>query len=183
VSELLLAPICETGAEDDPIYSYLKWVENTKTRHEHARMLYVAATRARRQLHLLGHTGISAKKQCVNAPDNRTLLHKIWPAVEDDFQRAYNSQFAPGPVLVSEPETARPGILLRRVPADWQLPALPPDVAWRGSETERAVAADLEEPPITFEWVGATQRHVGTVVHATLQRLAAHPELAGPDLA
>jgi hypothetical protein len=39
------------------------------------------------------------------------------------------------------------------------------------------VAAEAEERPITFEWVGATQRHVGTVVHATLQRMAAHPEV------
>jgi hypothetical protein len=39
------------------------------------------------------------------------------------------------------------------------------------------VAAEVEERPITFEWVGATQRHVGTVVHATLQRIAAHPEV------
>ncbi len=174
--ELLLAPICEAGADDDPIYSYLKWVEGRKTRHEHARMLYVAATRARKQLHLLGHTGINTKKQCVNAPDSRTLLHKIWPAVEDEFQRAYEAQFAPRPVLVPEPQTARPGILLRRLPPGWQPPAPPADVAWGGSQT-RAATAEVEEPPITFEWVGATQRHVGTVVHAALQRIAAHPEL------
>jgi ATP-dependent exoDNAse (exonuclease V) beta subunit len=51
---LLLAPISEAGQEPDPIYTYLSRVEERKIRRETARLLYVATTRARRRLHLLG---------------------------------------------------------------------------------------------------------------------------------
>ena len=43
---LLLAPIQEAGAEDDPIYRWLQKVEAEKERLEAGRLLYVAATRA-----------------------------------------------------------------------------------------------------------------------------------------
>ena len=52
--ELLLAPISESGGDKDPIYGYLARIERRKSDHETARLLYVAATRARRSLHLLG---------------------------------------------------------------------------------------------------------------------------------
>ena len=44
--ELLLAPIAGAG-RDDPIYDYLNHMERRKSDHETARLLYVAATRAR----------------------------------------------------------------------------------------------------------------------------------------
>ena len=52
--ELLLAPIAESGSDTDPIYDYLERIERRKVDQETARLLYVAATRARRNLHLLG---------------------------------------------------------------------------------------------------------------------------------
>ena len=52
--ELLLAPIAESGGDKDPIYGYLASIERRKSDQETARLLYVAATRARRSLHLLG---------------------------------------------------------------------------------------------------------------------------------
>jgi ATP-dependent exoDNAse (exonuclease V) beta subunit len=36
------------------------------------------------------------------------------------------------------------------------------------------------EPP-EFSWVGETQRHIGTAVHAWLERLARAPQLPSPD--
>ena len=51
--ELLLAPIKEAGSESDPVYKFLSRLER-KTEHENARLLYVAATRARQRLHLMG---------------------------------------------------------------------------------------------------------------------------------
>ena len=52
--ELLLAPIAVSGGDKDPIYGYLASIERRKSEQETARLLYVAATRARRSLHLLG---------------------------------------------------------------------------------------------------------------------------------
>jgi hypothetical protein len=47
----------------------------------------------------------------------------------------------------------------------WTLPGLPPPVAWEGAGP---LPVELRDP--TYEWVGDSLRHAGTVVHALLQR-------------
>ena len=54
VITLLLAPIRQTGADEDPIYRWLRKLEAEKEHLEAGRLLYVAATRAKQRLHLLG---------------------------------------------------------------------------------------------------------------------------------
>jgi hypothetical protein len=64
---------------------------------------------------------------------------------------------------------------LRRLASSYAPPALPASVAWIAPEEGRA-----EEQEIEFSWVGETARHVGTVVHRWLQRIA-EDELRGWD--
>ena len=52
--DLLLAPVKESGADADSIYSCVTRLDKEKESHEDGRLLYVAATRARTRLHLLG---------------------------------------------------------------------------------------------------------------------------------
>jgi ATP-dependent exoDNAse (exonuclease V) beta subunit len=53
----------------------------------------------------------------------------------------------------------------------WQsLPSLPPPLNIRGGEG--TVAASRPEHAVEFAWAGETARHIGTVVHAFLQRIA-----------
>ncbi|MEI6738486.1 MAG: 3'-5' exonuclease, partial [Pseudomonadota bacterium] len=61
--ELLLAPIRETGADDDAdaIYKYITKLDRAKQQHEDVRLIYVAATRAERRLHLLATLTIKDK--------------------------------------------------------------------------------------------------------------------------
>jgi len=84
--ELLLAPLRATGERHDAIYSYLKSVDKRKGEYETGRVLYVAATRARRRLHLLGHTTI--KDEDLRTPQSSSLLKLLWPMVEPEFIRA-----------------------------------------------------------------------------------------------
>ena len=63
-----------------------------KRDHESTRLLYVAATRARRRLHLLGHVRLNRDGAGVKAPGSRVLLGKIWRAVEPDFEEALEGQ-------------------------------------------------------------------------------------------
>jgi hypothetical protein len=65
---------------------------------------------------------------------------------------------------------------LRRLPADFQLPEPPAPARWTAPPEGR------EEEPIEFSWAGETARHVGTVVHRWLQRIA-EDELKGWDAA
>jgi ATP-dependent helicase/nuclease subunit A len=63
--ELLLAPMEQTRGDSDPLYKYVKHLGTEKSKQETARLLYVAATRARHQLHLLGCARFREKDQTV----------------------------------------------------------------------------------------------------------------------
>ncbi len=178
-TDLLLAPIRETGAEEDPITRWLRKLEAEKERLETGRLLYVAATRAKRRLHLLGDAGLKTDDDGVpalRAPGERTLLSQLWPLVSDQYGEAAarHVQSAQAPV----DEGAAENIIdqsLRRIASGWQPPAPPPRVAWTPPR-EPARARD----EIEFSWVGETARHVGSVVHRWLQNIA-DDRLAGWD--
>ncbi len=158
--ELLLAPVKAAGAERDQLCEYVKSIERQKGANEEARLLYVAATRAKRQLHLLG-----AAAHARSGLKAGGLLKLLWKAVEGDFARA--AQALPAE---SGQEAARiriPPAPLRRLPSGWSLPAPPPSAL--AAETPLALPA--EESP-TFEWVGDTLRHIGTVVHRVMAQIA-----------
>jgi ATP-dependent helicase/nuclease subunit A len=158
---LLLAPINPTGSDKDEIYEYVRSLDKEKADHENGRMLYVAATRARRRLHLLGDTKLD-DHGAVKRPTKGCLLHKLWPAVEAEFiAPAKRDVAAPrAPVAADKQATVRrliPGSIAYEAPlaAAWPAPA--------------------ERPPfeaIPFSWVGDTARRVGSVVHRWLQRIA-----------
>lgn len=158
---LLMAPVKETGGDEEPAYEYLKKLDREAEDTEAGRLLYVAATRARHRLHLLA----CPRK---TMPPKRSLLERAWPVAQDfyeglappDGEGAQDADAAPAP--------------LRRLPGDWKLPAPPPAVAWTAPDEGRA-AEEIE-----FSWVGEDARHAGTVVHAWLQRIA-EDELRGWD--
>ena len=82
---LLLAPISEAGGhQPDPIYNYLSKVEERKIERETARLLYVATTRARRSLHLLG-TVKTKEDGSIADPSSRSLLKLLWPVAQASF--------------------------------------------------------------------------------------------------
>jgi ATP-dependent helicase/nuclease subunit A len=171
---LLLAPIEETGAEGDPIYAWLKQLGAEKASFEDGRLLYVAATRAKQRLHLLGETRLLAEgeTQAARNPDARSLLAKFWPVVAGEFQRAA----ATATVAAANAGTAGATVIdqsLRRLAATWSLPEAPPALAWTApGKTARA------QDEIEFSWAGETARHVGSVVHRWLQRIG-EDELKG----
>jgi ATP-dependent helicase/nuclease subunit A len=164
-ADLLLAPIRETGGEHDLLYNYLGRLEKDKSRYESGRLLYVAATRAKRALHLLG-TVKRDKDDEMKAPPATSLLALLWPVIEEEFTAALEHSEAPAtaaaPTSVSENV---PGNLHRLV-ANWQAPPLPPAVAWAAGA---ALPVPEGSPEVEFDWASETIRHVGSVVHRTLQ--------------
>jgi ATP-dependent exoDNAse (exonuclease V) beta subunit len=164
---LLLAPINETGADDDPIYKYVRGLTSEAEDIEAGRLFYVAATRAKQRLHLLG----VAKADDDGAPKDptkRSLLAKIWWQAQPHFGKA-----PAGPAQASLP--LPPLAMLTRLPTNFAAPATPPAAQWTPPPEGR------EEEQIEFSWASETARHVGVVVHRWLQRIA-EDELKGWDV-
>jgi ATP-dependent helicase/nuclease subunit A len=163
--ELLLAPLRATGEAHDAVYSYLKSVDKRKGEYETGRVLYVAATRARRRLHLLGHTTI--KEEDLRPPQSSSLLKLLWPMLEPEFVRAQESYKASADEVETLADDFAVTAELKRLTLDWQPPKPSPSLELSGE-----VITAEQETALEFSWAGETARHVGTVVHELLQRIA-----------
>lgn len=159
---MVLAPVKAEGADADPLYRWIELLERRRILRERARLLYVAATRAKYHLHLIGslRTRERGGELSIREPQAGSMLGMMWNAVVADFEAAT-------PAAGTQPLPAKaPLQLLRRLPLDWQpppsqaidVPAEPPLV-------------DLEQQQPIFDWVSETSRHVGTLVHRELDRL------------
>jgi ATP-dependent exoDNAse (exonuclease V) beta subunit len=157
-SGLLLAPIDATGAGDDPTYKYVRELDREADDIEAGRLFYVAATRARQRLHLLACAKADEHLR-PKEPSKRSLLAKIgWQARE---------HFGEAPAdAIAEPERMPIHDVLHRLPAGFALPKAPASVKWTAPDEGR------QEEEIEFSWAGETARHVGTIVHRWLQRIA-----------
>jgi len=158
--QLLMAPIRAAEQQNEAISDYLRELNKDKSRLETSRLLYVAATRARRRLHLLGHIGFNAKGLAAK-PAAGSLLEKLWPIVAADFDHLV----APPAELLQE--TQRRLAQLERLPADWQ-----PAIAKKSAQAVGQPDEGETTPGIEFAWAGDTARHVGTLVHRHLEHIA-----------
>lgn len=168
VADLVCAPISAPDNDKNPVSAYLMAIEQEKASLENARLLYVAVTRARKNLYLLGQIAFDtdrSKTEILSPPAN-TLLAKLWPAVEKHFLAklsadsnsiSQHSQFAI-PLQAFLPASRV------RLVADWQTP--PP-------EAPSLPAAKTQTPPTTepidFSWAGETARLIGVTLHRLLQ--------------
>ena len=168
-TNFLLAPIPSPAEEVPPIYEYLRDLEADKDLHEQTRLLYVAATRARKALHLLGSVAVDNDGESPRPPAKRSLLKRLWPVVAGAFEEALAARGDNPPE--GGGAALRPTVAgLRRLPADWRPPdALAPVVA----STDGAESGGERAPaPVEFDWAGETARHVGTVIHRGLMEIS-----------
>lgn len=157
---LIVAPIALRG--ERPLYGYLHARANSEAAAEAVRLLYVALTRARTQVHLFGHARIDRDGEL--RPDKRSFLGLLWPTLGTAFSAGI-TQVADAAALRQPQSTMT---LLRALPAS--LPAV-----------ERvAEPAASGEAPVEFDWAGITARHIGTVTHRLLQDHAERGGTAAP---
>jgi ATP-dependent exoDNAse (exonuclease V) beta subunit len=197
--DLLLAPTL-ADPDSERLTDFVRRADRERERSERARLLYVAATRARDRLHLVWQLSPSRP-----APKAGSLLSWLWGTLDalPAAAAAAGSENAPD---AAEPEVLEP--LLRRLataaapqgvsaptpartegqtdgpdrpPARAPAPtpptlaapqlALPFDGAERAPRQE-STAAEAEPARPEFDWASRTAAHVGTVVHRHLQRIA-----------
>ncbi len=84
--KLLAAPLSKNGKKKTGIYDFLHGLEKARIRNESARLLYVAATRAKRKLHLVA--SVSETKQNERKPQTGSLLEQLWSCVAERFEEA-----------------------------------------------------------------------------------------------
>jgi ATP-dependent exoDNAse (exonuclease V) beta subunit len=159
---LLLASVGGRGGSPNPVYEYLKWLATTEDEHELGRMLYVGVTRAKRRLHLVGVADVFVDSQSVRTwrtPRSASALGRLWKVLDDEVAPP-SEGFAPVQDVVP------PAPPLRRLPADFALPALPETLA-----APRARAAAVVPAPV-FEWAHTDAAAVGTVTHRVLAQMA-----------
>lgn len=140
-THLLLAPF-QAGEKSNSAYAYIKQLLAREEDHESLRLLYVAATRAKKTLHLLGFG---------NAPGS--LLAKLQAALGIERVSAE-------PSAVSN---LRPDPILRRLPLSWPAPNLP---------VQPKLGRDHAIPQWRDEPDRVTALAIGTVVHRWLWHIA-----------
>ena len=172
--DLLIAPLPDPGlgaGSGAPIaYRFARQLAADKLAHECGRLLYVAVTRARRQLHLLARVRAGGNGRTLRPPAEGSLLARLWPRLEADFAAALDGSERPAQCELRDRHEGLP-VALRRGPRDWHVPPPPPSLAIT------APGLDVHEEPaehatVEFYWASELARHVGTVVHRTLHEAA-----------
>ena len=148
--DYLLAPIKAKNETEDLLYNYLSHTERQKTRYELTRLLYVASTRAKKSLSLLGVVKEKSKLS------NDSLLNPLGQAMmihPDDFFSLDTDTPA-----ANELSTAR---LVKRLVSDWQNPIFTPKIT---NNTAHKL--------FSYQWQPNLAKATGTVIHRLLYQIS-----------
>ncbi|HET8638002.1 MAG TPA: 3'-5' exonuclease, partial [Acidobacteriaceae bacterium] len=176
--EMLLAPIGSKGDDAHATYEWVRKQISARAQEELKRVLYVACTRARRSLHLLG---TAERTQTGLKVDSRTLLGVGWPGLHEHFEAALKERErveAKSNVIAFPARSAEPAgidlaaaadpksIRLRRLPADVNLRPQIENVAFAGANV------GITEPAFERPHGSRDARHKGSVVHGLLEQVS-----------
>jgi ATP-dependent helicase/nuclease subunit A len=161
--KILLAPIEEKGGKDSQVYDFLARLNNEKDKFESMRLLYVAATRTKKQLHLFGSI---KETKTSRAPEKNSLLDKLWPHVGEEWLSNLDQEMAGVSETVTNAKEKRH--ITHRLPADFQIPDPLPDIH-TGPITEMAEEPDLYPE---YVWAGNRARYLGNVLHGCFKTIA-----------
>lgn len=160
---LLLAPVPPlTSSEPEPTYQAIGDLLQDKDDLEVLRLLYVAATRAKAKLHLLGHAKLNRVNELL--PARGSLLSVAWPAIAEEL----NSN-----VIAAESTggQALPSLLLSSLPLQWYPPPLPEPLPRQKIISRTATGAGHYLNENVRSWRTEEGRVIGTLVHQWLERI------------
>ncbi len=188
---LLIAALGPHDEDNDPLYSYLKYEQGARVQLENARVLYVAATRAIKQLHLFA--SVKSTKNSWQKPGKTTLLAALWPTLKFNLDTLSDSdekesvstatdqcsyQVTELPEDDSPQQSQQTAALkedsLRRLPPDFNPVVMPSNMMGLGVDDKPF----SEITPVTGENTNnladldSRARHQGTVLHRTLKQIA-----------
>ncbi|MBT9329929.1 UvrD-helicase domain-containing protein [Paracidobacterium acidisoli] len=190
--EFLVAPIGLRGEDTHPLYRWVRRQRQIRFDEERRRLFYVACTRARRELHLLGTAAVNGSGVKPETADS--LLQSAWPALEAEFLSAAQRQpdnllafpdpapvpgVVPLPGIVQLAAAAAPAkpLTLRRLSSRIDLHPRGENVTVLGTHIE----AVGEEAAWRRPEGSRLARILGETVHALLQRLGPRLAAGSPD--
>ncbi|MGH9476555.1 MAG: UvrD-helicase domain-containing protein [Terriglobales bacterium] len=156
-----LAARSERNAEN-PGYTLLAGMRRARAAQEDLRQLYVAATRARRRLHLVTELKLTRKRE----PYENTPLEHLWKSQAQEFLGAVPPAAPQPPAPVPPPPPPPPPPLRRLRHPAWAPPA-PVPLRWR-----HLASAPPPSESAALHHAAAFQRRLGIALHAMLQFLA-----------
>ena len=173
-TEFLVAPLQTKGAEGGAAKKWVDRVHREREVQEMRRLLYVAATRAREELHLFARPAYRTEKDgsLTLVEPRESLLRTAWPALEAEVHERFDAwrtecktrTFGITENLIAIPEP-EPVTRLHRLPPDTRIdPVLSP------ASAEPAIAG-MGQLYERHEG-GALSRALGVGVHALLEELA-----------
>jgi len=168
--ELLAAPLVPKGARDkDKIspYEYLEARERERDANESARVLYVAATRAERKLHLVGVANQSAKGEI--KPLKNTYLDLLWLTVAQVYESQPISELAQG--IQNGMADFVPSLIRLKLPA---MPAV-----LQGAQTFQQNKT-AQQNTITAS-INSIEADIGTLAHRYMEIIAKQGLAAWPS--
>lgn len=158
-NDLLLAPIRSSEMLEDDIVNFLKRAEQQKLDHEITRLFYVAATRAKKSLHLFANITADAKTTIAKKPVERSFLHLLWPLLKDEADVFCQKQIKTERVITTHE------LPFKRLSNEWRSPLL---LAEKPMDS-----APLIHIPLTV--FSNTPAIIGTMIHLILQRASMEP--------
>lgn len=167
---LLVAPVPPRGVQDDEPskHDYLLEAEKTRSANETQRLLYVAVTRAIRQLHLIGAATPDPKEEagCLRRPGDSTLLGLLWGNVGATFEAAAKSTQAKATTM----RATDPASFISRLERLLHV-AYPQALQ---ADADQAMAAATTSTAAEDERVsaGSLEADTGTLVHRYLEQIA-----------
>ncbi|MDT8444332.1 MAG: UvrD-helicase domain-containing protein [Desulfuromonadales bacterium] len=162
--ELLLAPIPPLlSDQQDPTYQAIGHLLQEKDDLETVRLLYVAATRAKSNLHLLGHVKRNQKDELV--PLSGSLLSVAWPAFGHKFLKNIMT-------TVDEARHEMPSLTLKRLPREWVAPKLAGKLNVKTSSVQLASESGHVQTETVESFRTEEGRVIGTLIHLWLERIA-----------
>jgi ATP-dependent helicase/nuclease subunit A len=150
----LLAPIKASHEEHSPIYHYLLNEEKKKNTAELIRLLYVACTRAKQSLYLLG-TFIRDENAPLKEPAPQSLLSHLYPVLHIPAENVL--AFTPK----KNPRAVDTAQLLKRLIISTQTPPRP---------YPKIPVINTQNP--VYQWQLHPEPLVGTVIHRLLYQIS-----------
>ncbi len=158
---LLLGPVKRSIDDaNDPISAYIADREAARAAYERERVLYVAMTRACRDLHIVARVAVNEAGEA-QAPSASTLLACLWDGLPLTAVPSWDSLCD-----LADAGSGEQGARLLQQPVD----ALAPDAA--AADLVPTVAVSTSGPAAwTADGSAARERILGTVAHAWLERM------------